>query len=287
MNKLKPKTIRIYCFFILSYLFLFSVSVFAQDKLKNIAKPGQSIPITVEDPTGVIDGYNLYLPKSYESLNKKLPLLIFLQGGSGVGGKIEDIHKWALPKMLKEETDMSLVRNQYLLDSFVVVCPHMTEGNFKSRQFYNQEKMIRKILKDVIKNFHVDQKRIYLTGLSRGGHGTWGLASKMYDVFAAVVPIAGALHGVESFEGMANTPIWVAHNTGDEMVDYNNSKKAIAAIEKLSESKFIEFNTETPKANKYLKHQKIFSSFDKDSHNAWTSIYSQEAVYKWLLRQSL
>ena len=78
--------------------------------------------------------------------------------------------------MLKEPETIDKDLRKLITDTFVVIMPHIEEG-----QFYNNEKAIQTIIKEVASDHNIDTKRIYLTGLSRGGHGTWGLASRIPD----------------------------------------------------------------------------------------------------------
>lgn len=273
---------KIFQFVFLIILFsLISNTTFSQ-KIK--AQPGEFVTFTKSYTDGVIDGYTFYLPKSYTKKAKKYPIILFLQGGSAVGGDIDVVNGWGIPKLIAEETDLSTKRNQYVLDSFIVVSPHMTEGSFNQRQWYNQEAAIRQLLKDITNTYQADPTRIYITGLSRGGHGTWGLAARMTDVFAAAVPICGGLHGVDDFSPLTKIPIWVAHNTGDSMVGYNQSATAVRNIEAAGGTTFLRIDT--PQASKYdfLNHSNIFTTFDRDGHNAWTDLYASLELYQWLLK---
>jgi len=260
-------------------------SLFAQ-KNKIPIHPGLSTVVEIDDPKEVIDGFNLYLPKSYSKTKLDYPVLVFLQGGLGVGGEIQDINNWGLPKMLVEENMLQSEWNQHLLDSFIVISPHMVGGSFKERQFYNQEAAFRDILDIVNRNLRADPNRYYLTGLSRGGHGTWGLASRMEDVFAAVAPICGGLHGVETYEPFDQIAVWVFHNTGDDRVGYQNSVKGVKAIEMATTMKFKALNSVNPSPNHYMKERYLFSSIEKEGHDAWTDAYGQVHLYKWLLLQT-
>ena len=234
---------------------------------------------------GVIDGYTFYLPKSYEKHKKSYPLILFFQGGSAVGGEVSVVNGWGIPKLLRDETDLSNTRNQYLLDSFIVVSPHMKGGNFDERQWYQQTDALKELLAEVQKNYSVDVSRRYVTGLSRGGHGTWGVAARMADEFAAAIPICGGLHGVDDFAPLKKLPIWVAHNTGDGTVDYNESVEAVEEIEKLGGDKFFVINEVTGFSKKFLKQKHIFSSYDKEGHDAWTPLYGSLELYQWMLKQ--
>ncbi len=161
----------------------------------------------------------------------------------------------------------------------------MSEGSFQDRQFYNQEQAFLDILAKIKAEHRVDSARIYLTGLSRGGHGTWGLGSRIGDQFAAIAPIAGAIHGLEGYSKLMHLPIWAAHNLEDHLVDYAEAASAVKELEKLTREQFLKIDT--PEANKfdYLNHTNIFSTFDRDHHDAWTGMYDRVEIYKWFLKQ--
>ncbi len=234
--------------------------------------------ISFENPRGNIDGYTLYIPQNKKP--QSYPLLVFLHGGLGTGGKITKVNEQPLPELIVQAQSRLTVRDQYLADSFVVACPHLSEG-----QFYQDPKAIEQIVAEISKRMEIDAGRIYLTGLSRGGHGTWGLGSKIPNLFAAIVPICGGDHGIDNYGKLAEVPIWTMHNTGDQVVSYNYTVKTVTAIEKLPGVDFLEIDDTDPSDDPYLKHKYIFSSFDLDHHDAWTSVYEGLEVYKWMLNQ--
>lgn len=235
---------------------------------------------------GVVDGYGIYLPKSYDDSNASYPVLVFLQGGLGVGGEVDKVNGWGIPKLIKkrlieEGTDESKTSfDRLVLDSFIVIAPHIQSG-----QFYTQESAIAEVIDEVLDTYRTDAKRVYLTGLSRGGAGTWGLASRIPERFAAIGPLAGGLGGVESYESLAKLPTWVAHNTGDNIFDYNETANAVLKIERISDSKFHRIVDETPSSEEYLNHKKVLALMEVDNHDAWNRIYQNEAFYRWLLKQ--
>ncbi|MEM7086035.1 MAG: hypothetical protein AAF489_07625 [Bacteroidota bacterium] len=224
-----------------------------------------------------IDGYNLYVPKSCGDKNSKCPVLVFLQGGKGVGGSVQKLMKWGLPKKILESTALKTDLDKFMRDTFIVVMPHIEDG-----QFFEGETAMRQILDEVIKNETADPNRIYLTGLSRGGYGTWGLASRMSDVFAAAAPICGSGFGVTAYENLADLPLWVSHNTGDGVVNYRGSSRAVEKLEAVSDAKF--HHSSSIASAKYNSNKNIFTSTRSDSHDAWTEMYGEVNFYKWLLR---
>lgn len=241
--------------------------------------PGTFYTIEKKYANSEVDGYNMYVPPSYSTHSKAFPLIVFFQGGLGVGGKVNAIFNWALPKELKETKELDSEIDQLKLNTFVYVMPHISHG-----EFYNNVAAIRQLLDEVIATYNIDENRIYLTGLSKGGHGTWGVASEIPDRFAAIAPIAGAAHGVHYYEALTDLPIWAAHNLDDETVSHFRTENTVRKIEKLSGKKF--HRTQTVAEADYLHHDQIFTSGKNitDKHDAWTEIYNEVNFYKWLLR---
>ena len=242
--------------------------------------PGTFKTVVKRYPGNQIDGYNLYLPPAYETQkDTAFPLIVFLQGGMGVGGEVRNILKWELPKELLETTDLSTDLAQLKLNTFIYVMPHISQG-----EYYQSVAGMLQLLDEIQQNYRVDSKRVYLTGLSRGGYGTWGLASKMPERFAAVAPIAGAAYGVRDYEALFSLPMWVAHNVADATVDHYRSANAVQRIEAMSD---ISFHRSSNIAEvDYLMHDHIFTSGSNPSfeHDAWTEVYNEPNFYKWLLR---
>lgn len=157
--------------------------------------------------------------------------------------------------------------------------PHISTG-----QYYHADNAnaIIEILDDVSEKYNVDESRIYLTGLSRGGHGTWGLACRINEKFAAIAPISGAPHGIDKYDGLLELPIWTSHNIDDDVVDYKGTLETVKEIERLSGKKFQW--TGSISGVDYKSNDRIFISGKTGGHNAWDEIYNDPKFYKWLLR---
>jgi predicted peptidase len=239
--------------------------------------PGKFYTIEKEYKDSNVDGYNLYIPNSCTSDSKRYPLIVFLQGGNAVGGKVDGIYNWELPKELRKQGDLNSELNQLRLDTFVFLMPHISQG-----QFYENADAIGEVIDEVIEKYNVDEGKVYLTGLSRGGHGTWGLASRMPNQFAAVAPICGRPYGIIDFKALTSIPIWTAHNTGDPIVDHEGTIETVRKIEDLSGKKF--HRTISVSEVEYKTNDRIFISNKKDGHNAWAEVYDEVNFYKWLLR---
>ncbi|MEM7659750.1 MAG: PHB depolymerase family esterase [Bacteroidota bacterium] len=226
-----------------------------------------------------LDGYNLYFPPAYEEKGPEFPLIVFFQGGLGVGGEVDAIFQWELPKDLKSATEIKTELDELKLNTFVYLLPHISEG-----QFYQNTEEIQQLIEAVLAEYQLDASRVYLTGLSRGGHGSWGVASRIPDQFAAVAPICGSDHGIETVEGLTTLPIWTAHNVADGMVDYDRTKEVVARIEASCGESF--HRTSTIAEANVAQHDRIFTSGSNPEfeHNAWTEMYNEVKFYQWLLR---
>jgi len=157
--------------------------------------------------------------------------------------------------------------------------PHISRG-----QFYENVIAIKTVIEEVSSKYNVDEYRIYLTGLSRGGHGSWGVASKVPEIFAAIAPICGASHGIDNYKNLTEIPIWTAHNISDNNVSYNETKNIVNKIEEMSGKRFLQ--TKTISEADYENNDLIFTSGEGDQkgHDAWTEVYNDVNFYKWLLR---
>lgn len=252
-----------------------------------IGAAGKLVSIERECAGGIVDGYQIYLPVSYDnSPNRTYPVIMSLAGGCYVGGKIEDLACWGMPEEIDglleklDEIDMAKdERAQLILDTFIVVSPHMIAGDYDDRQFYDQTEAITEILDEVNSKYRANRNMTYLTGAGRGGHGAWGLASRMPERFAAVVPIRGYRSGIKDYKPLIDMPIWVGHCLDDTEINYGESAAIVRRIEKEGK-KFEVIELEEPDDDAYLSHRKLFSSYPgKD----WPNLYTGMAMYKWML----
>lgn len=237
------------------------------------------VSIPVEDGEN-IDGYTLYLPESYSAANSSYPVILYLQGAYGVGGPIGQLNDWGLPRLIRDETDLGSRRNQLLLDTFIVVSVHISGG-----QYDDHPEVIQRILGDVSSSYAVDSDQIYVTGLSRGGHASWNLVSKLPNVFAAAVPVGGEAT-IEDFASFENTAVWVAHNLRDPVVNWSAADAAAKKIEKAVGTSFLRSDRAVPALGQIATAKYVFTQPDVALHDAWTELYTSTEFYEWLLMQS-
>ena len=201
--------------------------------------------------------YLLYLPQGYgQEQGKKWPLVLFLHGRGESYGPLSLVTKWGLPKMVKEGHDLP----------YILVSPQCPGDNSWNQP--GQQGALIKLLDSIGSTCAVDSNRVYLTGLSMGGYGSWRLAADHPGRFAAVVPICGGGR-TEDAERLKDIPIWVWHGDQDRAVDFQHSKEMVAAIRKAG-------------------GQKIkFTTLEGIGHNSWSAAYATPELYRWLSQQAL
>jgi predicted peptidase len=121
------------------------------------------------------------------------------------------------------------------------------------------------VLESVEKEYSVDPKRTYLTGLSMGGMGTWSLAMAMPDKWAAIVPICGR-GDTKSAEKIKDLPCWCFHGDADTAVKVEGSRDMIEAVKKAGGDP------------KYTEYPGV-------GHNSWDKAYGTDELYEWMLKQ--
>jgi predicted peptidase len=121
------------------------------------------------------------------------------------------------------------------------------------------------ILADVQKDYVTDPKRLYLTGVSMGGYGTWSLAAKYPERWAAIVPVCGG-GDPGSAEAIKHIPCWCFHGGADRTVPPDTSRTMIAALKEAGAS---------PRCDEY----------PGVGHDSWDKAYATSDLYEWLLRQ--
>jgi predicted peptidase len=193
-------------------------------------------------------GYALHIPAD---IKEKKPLLIFLHGSGEKGTDIEKVKIHGPFKYLKE----------HKLDAYVLApqCPENEE--------WDTEVLYRLILK-IQKENNIDSNRIYVTGLSLGGWGTWNLAFAHPDMFAAIVPISGFvdLIQLEQTCKIAKIPTRIFHGLMDDVV---NIDYAITIYKELK------------KCNSNVE----LTIFDDAGHDSWSRVYDNQEIYDWMFKQ--
>ena len=145
-------------------------------------------------------GYLLFLPEGYGEGGKKWPLMMFLHGAGERGSDLNLVKKHGPPRLIAEGRSFP----------FIIVAPQCPLER-------TWEPWLLTVLLDQITAAHaVDEDRVYVTGLSMGGFGTWGLATHAPDRFAAIAPICGGGYPYLGFR-LRRLPVWAFHGALDEV----------------------------------------------------------------------
>lgn len=244
----------------------------------------------LSDPaTGLKMPYRLYVPAGYDA-SKSYPLVMFLHGGGENGTDnekqlygTEGATVWATPAEQAKHPAFVLAPQSR---PFGGDEPNRPLGGFgitrnaQSERYMGEVltpsadvKMAVKVLEKVLTDYPgVDRKRVYVTGLSQGGFGTWNIALLRPDLFAAAVPIAGGGDPAH-MDRLVNMPIWAFHSQDDPVVPVTYSRDSIAALRKLGGNPIY---TEYPSG----------TMFDPYEHFSWVYAYANDAMREWLFQQA-
>jgi len=193
--------------------------------------------------------YLLYLPEGYGQKNKKWPMILFLHGAGERGSNLELVKKHGPPKIVEQKKDFG----------FIVVSPQCPNDGW----WTDKVEVLINLVDEIAGKYNVDQERIYLTGLSMGGYGTWAMACAYPERFAAIVPICG---GGQKFYArrLKDMPIWAFHGGKDQVVPVAESQAMVDAV-------------------KAFGGNAKLTIYPEAMHDSWTQTYDNPELYKWLL----
>ena len=211
-------------------------------------------------------GYLLYLPEGYEANPaKQWPLIVFLHGSGDRGDNLLLLAKASPFMMIREKGPLP----------FIIAAPILNISN--AYRSFPQDYMDG-VLKEILANYRVDPKRIYLTGLSMGGEATYRFALHQPNTFAAIAPLAGFdaryypnavqwgyTPSTEPPEQIKDLPVWAIHGADDIVVPLAADQSTVEALKK---------------AGVNVR----FTILENHDHDVWTDTYSDPKFYDWLLQ---
>ncbi len=226
---------------------------------------------------GKVYRYQVYVPADFNS-QKSWPVILFLHGSGerGSDGLLQT--QVGLPHAIRQDSARF---------PFIVVMPQCSQGMTWSAPAMRS--LAFEALDRSIKEFHGDRHRIYLSGLSMGGFGTWELALARPGQFAALVPICSGVRPLSDWPDLrvdipgdpknpdpyaevarriGKTPVWMSHGDADDAVPVEESRHMAAAL-KAAGADF-----------KYTEYPGV-------GHNSWDKAYAEPDLVLWLLSKSL
>ncbi len=201
--------------------------------------------------------YYLYFPPGYAPEGTEpWPLLFFLHGAGERGQDIKLVERHGLIRLVKEGREFP----------FIIAAPLCPENTTWDRNLESLDHLFQ----EIVQNHPVDQSRIYLTGLSMGGFGTWHWGAHQPRAFAALVPICGGTMPLLGFPDkvllLKDTPLWVFHGEDDQVVPLRHSQELVDVLRE---------------AHSSLR----FTKYEGVGHSAWQRAYAEAELIPWLLNQ--
>ncbi len=226
-----------------------------------------SIPKTFQSADGETLLYRIHVPENLPA-GKKVPLVLFLHGA---GERGED----NLAQLKHGVTD--LIRFSLTNGDAIVLAPQCPAGmqwvntNWSAPSHLMPSmpstpmKLTLLLLQETMAKLPVDPSRVYVTGISMGGYGTWDIIQRKPDLFAAAIPICGGADTTRA-RTIKDLPLWVFHGDKDGAVPVSRSRDMVKALQDCG-----------------AKVQ--YREYPNAGHDVWTRTYSDKAVLTWLFAQ--
>ncbi len=208
--------------------------------------------------------YRLFIPDNYDR-QRKYPLVLYLHGGGGLGTdnlkQISGGNSFLIGLFTKAESQAKfpcfVVAPQSHDEGWVEGNDHQTPGK--------QLKLVFELLERLQTDYSIDGERLYITGQSLGGFGTFAIINERPDLFAAAVPLCGG--GDESKANrIAHVPLWAFHGEKDEAVSVERSRRMIAALRRADGK---------PK----------YTEYSGEGHTIWTKVVTEPELLPWMFAQ--
>ncbi len=208
-----------------------------------------------QNPKNVDYQYLSYTPKDYNTDTLKTwPLIIYLHGGSDRGNDLKKLYSQGIPDQIYRGREFS----------FIVISPQCPE-----HIRWSTDNWFENFYTEIKAKYRIDTNRVYLTGMSLGGSGTWYLAAKYPDIFAAIAPMSGFTSHMDfidnNIDKLTNIPIWAFHGKIDNVVPFEETERIIKKLE--GKNKDLIFTIE-PEVGHWIN---------------WL-VYPNQELYDWFLK---
>jgi len=240
-----------------------SPPIAADDPVLKIFEPRQ-----FSDTSGVVLNYRLMKPIDFDS-EKRYPLVVFLHGAGERGSDNNSQLKHGAKEFATDEN-----RKKYPAYVLAPQCPSglkwvevdWTLPRSEIPEAPSQSMVLLKGLIDTMKeSSNINKSRIYITGLSMGGYGTWDAVARYENLFAAAAPICGG-GDPKTVSRFAKLPLWCFHGSEDPTVPVGRSREMIDALKAIGASP------------RYIEYAGV-------EHDSWTETYKNPELFSWLFEQ--
>jgi predicted peptidase len=221
----------------------------------------QALSFETRSADGMVEfhfNYLLFLPRGYGAdPQEKWPLILFLHGMGERGDTPADLARVKAhgpPEWVEKRPDLP----------FIVLSPQCPTTAF----WVDELAALNALLDYVVATYAVDPTRLYLTGLSMGGEGTWALATKYPDRFAALAPVAAYGQTTAGLCGIKGIPVWAFHGAKDRRVPLPWGERMVKTLQDCGGN--VRFTV-------YLEAE--------HDESTWNATYENPELYAWLLEQ--
>jgi predicted peptidase len=196
--------------------------------------------------------YLLYLPEGYTKNQKQYPLVIYLHGGSQRGNDLTKLKVYGLPYLVGKGQNFD----------FIIASPQCPDN-----KYWSTENWLDSLYSELISKYRVNSKKVYLTGISMGGYGTYIVAMDFPERFAAIVPLCGGMNDSDTSRvcNLSRVPIWTFHGTIDDKVSIGETERIVNGL-------------------KSCKGDVRFSRLTDKGHDIEYLYETKPEIYKWLLK---
>ena len=224
---------------------------------------------------GEVMPYRLFIPRAYSS-RQSYPLIVYLHGGAGngtdnlrqiSGGNTNGSHVWTSASVQREHPSFVLVPQ---------AAAGGTWGGPEASELSEASQMMLGIIESLEREFQIDKSRLYLTGQSLGGFGTWDVVIRRPNVFAAAIPLCGSgivnqfpfqkIYSSTQFEGIKNLPIWAFQGAADATVPVEGPRKTVASLRNIGGK------------IRYTEYANV-------GHQVWERAYIEPELSEWMFTQ--
>lgn len=196
--------------------------------------------------------YLLYLPKDYAEKTMPCPLIIYLHGSSHRGNDLNKLKGYGIPQLIDKGREFN----------FIIASPQCPEG-----KYWSTENWFDSLYTELTTKYRVDTDRVYLTGISLGGYGTFIVGMENADKLAAMVPLCGGVNDSnmpQICSNLKNMPIRAFHGTADNIIPISKTERVVNAL--------VECNGNIQ-----------FTQLENEGHGI-QYLYENDEIYEWMMR---
>ena len=206
----------------------------------------------------------------FPAAGKRYPLILFLHGSAACGTDNQKQITSGLPtllaSLLKQREQVIVVAPQCQMGNWWVRKLAMSADYTAAQEMTPSLEVALEVCQHFVQDRQADPDRLYITGLSLGGFGTWDAIQRAPDLFAAAVPIAAG-GDTKRARAIKSVPVWVFHAQDDKNVNVECARRMVSAL-------------------KAVGGKVTYTEYEKGGHNSWDRAYSDKKMIAWLLKQT-